>query len=192
MSLLGPGDEALLRSRLSVRERRVVEIEGMPRAAVLIPLLPRGGGWDLFFVRRSNSVSTHQGQVAFPGGHVESQDVDIVDTALREANEEVGLAPAAVEILGLCDDVVAISKILVTPVLGVVSGDFTPVPAPGEIALTFTVALAHLNDPASRTSSYRRATPLGELEFPVFSGGPEPIWGLTAWILVELLPHLQR
>jgi len=192
MSLLGPGDEELLRVRLAGRTRRVVEIEGLPRAAVLVPLLPTGGGWELLFVRRSDQVSTHQGQVAFPGGHVEPSDADLVATACREAEEEVGLNRARVEVLGVLDDVVAISNVLVTPVLGVVQSGFSPRLDAREIAYTFSVPLAHLADPAARVSSYRRVTPLGELEFPVFSGGPDPIWGLTAWMIVELLPLLER
>lgn len=160
----------------------------MPRAAVLVPLLAMDAGFEVLFAKRAQSVPTHSGQVAFPGGHVEQTDADIVATALRESNEEVGLSSSDAEVLGLLDDVVAISNVLVTPVLAVIAKTFQPQVDQQEIDYTFTVPLQHLALPSSITNSYRRKTPLGELEFPVYSGGPDPIWGLTAWIVTELLP----
>jgi len=192
IATLGPGDLALVRQRLAVRERRVFEAAGTPRAAVLVPLLVDGDHWSLLFVKRTETVATHQGQVAFPGGHVEPTDLDIVATALREAHEEVALPPDRVEVIGLLDDVVAITGVLVTPVLGQVRAPFEPVADPVEVARVFTVALAQLADPANRGATFRRPTPFGEIEFPVYGGGPDPIWGLTAWIVSELLPLLTR
>jgi 8-oxo-dGTP pyrophosphatase MutT (NUDIX family) len=191
MSVLRPGDQAILRLRLALNQRRELKLDPLPRAAVLVPLIEEPAGFSLLFTRRSGSVKTHQGQVAFPGGHVEPGDADVVATALREAHEEIGLSPEQVDVLGLGNDVVSITQVHVTPVIGCVRAPFVPVLDPREIDLCFMVPLQHLADPAARISSYRRQTPLGELEFPVYSGGPDPIWGLTAWIVTELLPLLQ-
>ncbi len=76
------------------------EAKGRVRAGVLVPIFDRGGELYVLFILRSNTVATHQGQVSFPGGRAEPEDGDIVTTALREAEEEVGLRPETVEVLG--------------------------------------------------------------------------------------------
>ncbi|MFH1807891.1 MAG: CoA pyrophosphatase [Pseudomonadota bacterium] len=192
MEVLGPGDEELLARRLREHARRELDLPALPRAAVLVPLVDEEGAWSLVFTQRTDQVDTHQGQVAFPGGHVEPSDAGVVEAALREAHEEVGLPPHQVQVLGLANDAVSITHIHVTPVVGVVHGVFVPVLDDREVARVFRVPLAHLADPASRVETTTRQTPLGELVFPVFSGGPAPIWGLTAWILNELLPLLHK
>ena len=164
----------------------------MRRAAVLVPLLSEGDDWHLLFAKRTDTVTTHQGQVSFPGGHVEEQDADIVETALREAEEEVGLSRDNVEVLGLGDDVIAISEVLVTPVIGRIIEPFDVQPDPAEVDYTFSLSLQQLVDPASHTEHYSRETFMGVLDFPIFRGGPAPVWGLTAWIVTDLLPHLSR
>ncbi len=91
-----------LRERLPRRPRRAL---GRPqRAAVLVPIVDDGGPLRLLLTRRTEDLPTHAGQVAFPGGLVEPGEEDPVNTALREADEEVGLPKGAVEVLGLLDD----------------------------------------------------------------------------------------
>ncbi len=92
---------------------------GRVRAAVLVPIFDRDGELYVLFIRRSIRVATHQGQVAFPGGRAEPEDPDIMTTALREAQEEVGLRPETVEVLGrLTTSVTLTSNYLVTPSSG--------------------------------------------------------------------------
>lgn len=188
--MLGPGDEALLRQRIQSQTRRVLDRPDLPRAGVLAALLCKDQDWHLLFAKRSTQVSTHQGQVAFPGGHVEPEDQDIVATALREAEEEVGLLPTQVEVLGLLNDVISITNVWVTPVLGIVGGDFTPSLDPSEVDSIFTISLDALRESRATSPTYKRETPLGTIHFPVFNAGPDPVWGLTAWMVDELLPLL--
>ena len=192
MTVLGPSDTETLRRRLAERDRRLVDVSDMPRAAVLVPLLTQGDDWHLLFAKRTDSVTTHQGQVAFPGGHAEEDDPDLTATALREAEEEVGLSPSNVDVLGLGDDVIAISEVQVTPVVGLVIEPFETRPQPDEVEYTFSLPLRHLFDPASHTGFYSRETFLGLLDFPIYQGGPAPVWGLTAWIVTDLLPLFSR
>ena len=190
--VFGPKDTETLRRRLAARERRVVDVPDMPRAAVLVPLLTEGDEWRLLFSKRTDSVGTHQGQVAFPGGHVEDGDADLLETALREAEEEIGLRPSNVDVLGLGDDVIAISDVQVTPVVGRILEPFETRLEPNEVDYTFSLSLEHLSDPASHPGFYSRETFLGKLDFPIYQGGPAPVWGLTAWIVTEMLPLLSH
>src|SRR5205809_7526270 len=100
----GPASDlvASLRERLSRRARR--RLERPQRAAVLVPIVDDGGPLRLLLTRRTEDLPTHAGQVAFPGGLVEPGEEDPANTALREAEEEVGLPKGAVEVLGLLDD----------------------------------------------------------------------------------------
>src|SRR5438034_7051058 len=93
----------LTRERLAARQRRVVDPGPLVRAAVLVPLVERGGP-HMVFAKRTDRVGTHRGQIAFPGGTVSADDASLLAAALRESEEEVGLSRTAVEALGALDD----------------------------------------------------------------------------------------
>lgn len=185
--------------------RRVIQIAGRKRAAVLAPLLSVDGEPAILFTVRTGSVGTHKHQVSFPGGHLEAGEGPAA-AAVRECREEVGLVA---EVLGEHDDVIAVTGTLVTPVLGHVAGHFTTAPGsslvlgPGlsanaaEVGSTFALPLAHLLLPGSvvlETHTPPPQAPGGALRrsivMPVFSGGPQPVWGLTAVILAGLLSDI--
>lgn len=183
-----------IQSRLRAIEARRMTGE-IPRAAVLVPLCHVDGVAAVLFTKRTETVSTHKGHVSFPGGRRDPTDVDVADTALRELEEEVGIARAQVEVLGLLHEIPAITGMGVTPVVGYV-GDVDVARltlSAAEIDVAFALPLSSLVDPAFRT-----AQRLGPRKAPVFSAGPFPVWGLTAYILDELLreglglslPHL--
>ena len=117
----------------------------MPEAAVLLPIVDRPAP-TLLFTRRASHLSTHSGQVAFPGGKREPFDTDLYATALREAEEEIGLDPTLVQPLGRLSDVISLHGIRVTPWVGIIPPDLPLVADPGELDAIFEVPLSHFLD----------------------------------------------
>ncbi|SFE27682.1 CoA pyrophosphatase [Phytopseudomonas straminea] len=165
---------------------RFMEIqEGFPEAAVLVPIT-RSDEPEVVLTLRASGLSTHGGEVAFPGGRRDPEDNDLIETALREAEEEIGLPPGLVEIVGPLGTLVSRHGIQVTPYVGVVP-DFVDYQAnDGEIAAVFSVPLEFFrNDPREVT---HRIDYLGQSWYvPSYRYGEYKIWGLTAIMLVELV-----
>ena len=161
-------------------------------AAVLIPLYQDDGDWKLLFTRRTDSVDTHAGQVSFPGGQIEDSDVSIMATALREAQEEIGLNPEDVETLGQLNPLFTVTQFLVTPVVGVIPWPYPLRTSPTEVARTFGVPIRWLADPGNLEVKEREPLVPGRsirvYYFKEFEG--ETIWGVTARITVNLLQML--
>ena len=172
-----------IRSILMNRQRRSLSLEGKRRAAVLIPLYEEGKEFRILLTKRAESVKIHQGQIAFPGGTWQSEDPDIMATALREAHEEVGIRPEDVEVLGQLDDTfTATSNFLITPTVGVIPYPYPFQMNPEEIAHVFSLSLSVLRDPqAFQEETWEREG----RRVQVFARreGPHVIWGATARIL---------
>ncbi len=169
--------------------------EPAARAAVLLPFFRKNGSWHLLFIRRSeHDEDQHGGQVAFPGGRADAKDTGPEDTALREAQEEIGLQPGEVEILGRSTPLRTITNYLVTPVVGVVSWPHKLTLNPGEVSRAFSMPLAWLADPANRRSEVRRhpdyQEPFQVTYFTQYDG--ELLWGASARIMLNLLETFQR
>ena len=116
-------------------------------AAVLLPLVMRDE-LTLLLTQRSSNLSTHSGQIALPGGRTDASDRDAVDTALREADEEIGLPRHHVEVLGKLPTYVTGTAFIITPVVALVKPGFQLRPNPGEVADVFEVPLGYLMNPA--------------------------------------------
>ena len=113
--------EELLRELLSKRKRLVINSKKLRHSAVLVPLLTINQAYHILFIRRSQKVEHHKGEISFPGGICEKDDGGLEATALREAYEEIGLAPRHVTVLGVADDMETVStRYRVTPVVGVI------------------------------------------------------------------------
>ncbi len=158
-------------------------------AAVLVPLVARASEPHIILTRRSEQLAHHPGQVSFPGGRSEPGDADAVATALREAEEEIGLPPSLVDILGILPDYRTVTGFLVTPVVGVLTGPFEPQADPFEVAEVFEVPLAFVLD-ASNHQRHRRRIGDQEREFFVLPYQDHFIWGATAAMLVNLALHI--
>lgn len=117
-------------------------------AAVLVPLVLRAHGVQVLLTRRTEHLRSHAGQISFPGGRSEPYDADAVATALRETQEEVGILPAEVEILGQLPRYSTITRFDVTPVVALLQPNYTLRPDPFEVAEAFEVPLAYLMTPA--------------------------------------------
>ncbi len=113
-------------------------------AAVLIPLLQRDGGFTVLFTERAAHLHTHAGQVSFPGGSADPTDADAVATALREGQEEIGLDPADVSVLGTLDQYITRTGYRVTPVVGLIVSPPLWTPDSFEVDRIFEVPLAHI------------------------------------------------
>lgn len=185
MSSLEPGFLDSLRALLPRRERRC--LERAQRAAVLVPIVGPADRLALLLTRRTEGLPTHAGQVAFPGGLVHAGEGDPARTALREAEEEIGLPPASVEVLGLLDDFTTLSDALaVTPVVGRVERLPRLEPRSEEVARVFTIPIADLRR-AERWTSRLEARAGRREEVPHFEHDGEKLWGLSARIVLHLL-----
>lgn len=154
-------------------------------AAVLVPLVDRPDGLTVLLTQRTAHLNDHAGQVSFPGGRVEPNDPDHHATALREAEEEVGLPPDRVEIIGTLDPYIVRSGYRVTPVVGFVNPPFDLRPDPFEVAEIFEVPLSFVLDTGNHETGSR--THEGEERtFYVLPYENWYIWGATAGMLVNL------
>jgi len=184
-----PGPRAQLAMAPDGRVIDLAAARDYRRAAVLVALFPAPVGWRFpLMVRAAGGV--HSRQVALPGG-VREPGESPEATALREAAEEVGLDPAAVELLGRLTPLpIPASAMLVTPVVGVLKTEPAWRAQPREVAEVFTVPLAALHDPALRRRE-RRVFDGGEVLVPHYALGGHKVWGATAMMLAELAALLK-
>ena len=157
-------------------------------AAVLVPLVWHDDEWHLLFTRRTDRVESHKGQVSFPGGACDEGETTPEQTALREADEEIGLHPTDIKVLGRLTNLITISYFRVTPVVGVVKWPIVFRVGEHEVARVFTIPLAWLADASNRWQFEIPGRKRSVIAYHPYDG--ELLWGATARMTVDFLKVL--
>ncbi|PCI75847.1 MAG: CoA pyrophosphatase [SAR86 cluster bacterium] len=177
----------------SVNKMMIERPTPLRKASVLIPITRHRPGKNskIVLTVRSENLNSHAGQVSLPGGSEEAIDSDVVATALRESEEEIGLAQGDVEVIGRLGDMALPSGFQITPIVGLIEPDMEFAPCPIEVAEIFYAPLSLLMNPDSYDSismNYdNRARKILELQFERFR-----IWGATAAILHHLAQMIEK
>lgn len=186
-SPLGPVAAALKRRR----KTELTEADLAP-SAVLVPIFVDQGELGVLFIRRTDRVERHKGEYCFPGGFAEPEDASLLETALRESAEEVGLAPSDIRILGELDDVRTRYRVKIAPYVGTFPYPYAFAPSEDEVEAIVPIALDRLLAPEVRTIELWRA-PDGEARAVTFYRvDGHVIWGATARILDQFMRTIGR
>lgn len=188
-ALAHPHDELVLLSGDERDEDAINAREPGIHAAVLVPVTDRPQP-GVILTRRTDTLSRHAGQIAFPGGRIDPGDADAVAAALREAEEEIGLPPARVAVIGPTDRYRTITGFEVTPIVGVVPPDLPLVPHEAEVADVFEVPLAFLLDGANHVEATVEWQGRDRHYYEINWDGRR-IWGATAAMIVNLSRRLR-
>jgi 8-oxo-dGTP pyrophosphatase MutT (NUDIX family) len=177
-----------LKGRLEQRPGRPFTAPGLAlrESAVLVPLFVRGGEPHVLFTKRPETLRAHPGQISFPGGSRDAEDASLLHTALREMQEELGVSPQVVQVLGTLDEIPTTTGYRILPFVGAIPHDVRYVPNVAEIALVIEVSFSHLLAP-SRWRTEKRTWMGREVDIHSFDFGEHVIWGATARILHNLL-----
>jgi 8-oxo-dGTP pyrophosphatase MutT (NUDIX family) len=165
-----------LRRTLAMRSARKLPPGATTAAAVLLAVFEKDGEAHVWLVRRPTSMRSHAGQVAFPGGKNDASDESLLDTALREAEEELGIARGSVDVLGALDDTLTVTGFTITPWVGWLARGQQVRPNPSEVARAFAPPLRAFLEPASGVPPWRGWTVDGEV-----------VWGATAAIVADFV-----
>ena len=187
-----PVDLARLRRALAspvlfvgLSDEPVVHVENPVAASVLFPIVLHERGPTVLLTQRTEHLRDHAGQISFPGGQAESGDLSPAHTALREAEEEIGLSSAHVEIVGTLPEYLTVTGYRITPVVAFLTPPFALSPDPSEVAEVFEVPLSFLMNPANHQRRSREVSGKTRFFFAM-PYGRHFIWGATAGIIVSL------
>jgi len=173
---------------LSPQDALKLDVRGRTDAAVLVPLYVKGGQLHAVFTKRREDLRRHPGEISFPGGRYDEGEADLVATALREAEEEIGLSADAVEILGALQPTPTIATgYAVYPFVGMIEPGMTWTLSAREVAEVIEFSLADLLDGYARRRLIRRGLPIRTDTYVV---GDHLIWGATARILADLFDRI--
>jgi 8-oxo-dGTP pyrophosphatase MutT (NUDIX family) len=180
--------DVLRRVLLAPADALELEVHGRTDAGVLVPLYVDDGSLRAVFTKRRDDLPHHAGEISFPGGRYEEGEADLMATALREAEEEIGLARSAVEILGALQPTPTIATgYAIYPFVGLIQLGMTWTPSAREVAEVLELSLKELRDGYQRRRLIRRGLPIRTDTYVV---GDHLIWGATARILSDLFDRI--
>jgi 8-oxo-dGTP pyrophosphatase MutT (NUDIX family) len=183
--------EVALKQVLAQRTKQYITDNSRVSSAVLIPIYKNDGQYHMVFIKRTNRVKTHKGQISFPGGMRDREDKTLEDTALREASEEIGLRPEDAVILGeLDDEITTTSNYIVTPFIAAIPYPYTFTRNTVEVAKVLTVPIAVLLDARNRKPETETLNDADVASYAYYYKGTR-IWGATARILYKLLAIIE-
>lgn len=174
---------ALIRERLKSYNAKLVECPSTIMAGVVIPLFEKDGDFFFLLTKRSEEVRFHRGEVSFPGGMYEEGDGDIMNTALRECCEEVGVKRDDVEIIGRLDDVYTLTGFVITPYVGIIPHPYEFRTNPKEVAYIITLPYKYLKETSPMLEVARNDGKSQKVQSLHYNG--DRIWGATCRMLLQ-------
>ena len=191
--------EEFISKKLAEAEQNAVDSDGYAEipvkpetrlkcAAVLLPLTYYKDEWHILYTRRTDRVESHKGQVSFPGGACDEGETTPEETALREADEEIGMKPADVKVLGRLSRLITISSFRVSPIVGVIPWPYAFRVAGVEVARVFTIPLLWLANRNNYWEFSLRESERSLIAYHPYDG--ELLWGATARMTVNFLKTL--
>jgi 8-oxo-dGTP pyrophosphatase MutT (NUDIX family) len=184
--------KAELKKLLSQRQKQHIADANRVPSAVIIPIFENEGQYHIVFIRRTETVKAHKGQISFPGGTREASDETLLDTAIRESCEEIGLLPGDIKVLGeLDDEVTTTSNYVVTPFVAVIPWPYSFVINKGEVDEVIKVPVAALmeSDCLKPDTEFLNGR---EIKSYTYNYDGNVIWGATARILHKLLGIIKQ
>ncbi len=178
------GDHSLYRPGDVLQDRNFQHELPLKASAVLVPIIERGDDFSILLTKRSALLNSHSGQVSFPGGRCDDNDLHAMETALREAKEEINLPEQNVEVIGAMEDYETVTGFSVSPVVGFVNPDFEIIRQEEEVADVFEVPLEYILD----VENHKVESVFWKGEnrhYYVFPHEEHKIWGATAAMLVR-------
>ena len=190
-SRMDEASSAAIRRVLSENPPRSIEDPSMIPAGVMLLLYPKGDDYCVLLNERTQLVEHHKGEISFPGGRMDDEDAGLLDTALRETHEEMGIAPEDVRVLGRVDDMPTNSNYLMSTFVGTIPYPYEFAPSDIEVADILEAPISDLTDP--RNFSFEVRTVQGQpLECPEFRYQGHRIWGATGRVLNNFLRKLDK
>ncbi len=179
------GDHSLYRPGELFKDRNFIQNElPLKASAVLVPIVERGNELSILLTKRSSHLKSHGGQISFPGGRCDENDLHAMATALREAQEEVNLPETNVEVIGAMEDYETVTGFSVAPVVGFVNPEFDIIPQQEEVEAVFEVPLGFILDERNHQIESLRWKG-ADRHYYVFPHDEHKIWGATAAMLVR-------
>jgi 8-oxo-dGTP pyrophosphatase MutT (NUDIX family) len=186
--LVSGAADPLRAALLTSEQAEAMDAHGRTEAAVLVPIFGHPERPGVIFTERRADLRRHAGEISFPGGRQDHPDEPLLSTALREAEEEIGLDPAAVEVVGALPPIgTFVTNYKVHPFVGLIAEDLPFVPSPTEVETVLAFSIDRLREGFAMRRLVRRRVPI---RTPTYLVDGHLIWGATARILGELLKRL--